>query len=339
MRFGKLPFMRDCDRNDRLMPRYLAASRSVSSWFLARPESPFLLRSESLSASRTDSPVCVRHYPHQFVRSVSTHASSSPWSRSHGLERGGLRLHSPIRALTLFQKRHISQFTVMDSSSLARLTLMCSILDNPGRSIRAWSSSSGRIPAGTEASKNFRNFVRATVHTFSGPRFPPWPPGFSTGPAMVSGRGLRRPAAAVAISLGLWPGPCPRPWAHDPFEEGGSGRLAWHRRFRAAWGRVGYRGLGVQQHEQHRRTLRRHLARSLHAWRQGSAETDATADALRVRPRERSSTRKYNGHNTAAMSLNRAHEVYSRWSLKMGVALRPGIESELQRGAGGAARH
>lgn len=232
------------------MPRYLAASRSVSSWFLARPESPFLLRSESLSASRTDFPACVRHSPHQFVRSVCTHASSSPWSRSHGLERGGLRLHSPIRALTLFQNRHISQFTVMDSSSLARLILMCSILDSPGRSIRAWSSSSGRIPAGTEASKNFRNFVRATVHTFSGPRFPPSPPvGFAARRWRVAGRGFRRPAAAVTTSSRLWPGPCPCPWAHDPFEESGRGRLAWRQRFRAAWGRVGYRGLGVQQHE------------------------------------------------------------------------------------------
>jgi len=123
VRFGKLPFMRDCDRNDRFMPRYLAASCSVSNWFQARPESPFLLRSESLSTPRTDSPVCVRHSPHQFVRFVSTHASSSPWSWPRGFERGGLRLHSPIRAFTLFQYLHISQFTAMDSSSLARLIL------------------------------------------------------------------------------------------------------------------------------------------------------------------------------------------------------------------------
>ncbi|MGI6458642.1 MAG: FRG domain-containing protein [Candidatus Hydrogenedentales bacterium] len=54
----------------------------------------------------------------------------------------------------------------------------------------------------------------------------------------------------------LGPGPCPDPWAYDRFEEDGSGRFAWHQRFRAAWGRAGYRGLGVQQHEQHRGTLR-----------------------------------------------------------------------------------
>ena len=131
-----------------------------------------------------------------------------------------------------------------------------------------------------------RQYTLSAVHVS-----PPRPPlGFSTGPAMVSGRGLRRPAAAVATSPGLWPGPCPRPWAHDPFEEGGSGRLAWHRRFRAAWGRVGYQGLGVQQHEPHRRTLRWRLARSLRARRQGSGNKLATGDALRARSRKRSST-------------------------------------------------
>ncbi len=46
-----------------------------------------------------------------------------------------------------------------------------------------------------------------------------------------------------------------------------------------------------------------------------------------ARPRKRSSARKYNGHNIAAMPFNRAHEVYSRWSLKMGVALRQALKA------------
>ncbi len=378
VRFGKLPFMQDCDRNDRLMPRYLAASRSVSSWFLARPESPFLLRSESFSTSRTDFPACVRHSPHQFVRSVCTHASSSPWSRSHGLERGGLRLHSPIRAFTLFQYRHISQFTVMDSSSLARLILMCSILDSPGRSIRAWSPGSARIQAGTEASKTpkilrERQYTPSAVHVspprprsasphndgglrvedFAGPRPPSQPlPGFGRERARAHGHttaskrveaggllgtgdserhgdvsALSRPWRAAARTAPRYSAAAPRPYVVRLAPRGARTQMPQGTPCACAHAK--------EAAPRHSAVAARRL---LHAWRQGSAAADwpHRMDCARA-PRQKKQRHGRNGHWAAAMSLNQAHCAHSRTPLKAGIALLPGIESERQRGADGAA--